>query len=339
MLRTLIAQSTFQSDQYPPPLQRNRLQFLKERWRTMGWKADGGIGELFAEAHTAAGDIAGAIGWYDVVLDAATGDCSIRAFEQRSNLRVRAAWDKVNAAQEARMADATPAPGRASRARGVARRRAHAAKALRQAITQARRIIRAEDRRLAELRTFGETAERSSLRGAAMKRLAMVEETARSARLERAAMLAMKKHYETALRLARRADSVDLFYPASNVIVAQLVLRERVDKALFAEARASLEAKEQEGPDFWSIAEHTNLKLYEAVDLGQLDKRRRAIVAGYGDLAQRVGAGSKWASIYSTATFVLSRYQKRLKPRSKEAAAAGAIRDHLRKLMPAPSAP
>ena len=69
----------------------------------------------------------------------------------------------------------------------------------------------------------------------------------------------MKKHYESALNQARSAGFVDLFYPASNIIVAQLALGERVDKALFEEARASLAAKEATGPDFWSIAEHTNL--------------------------------------------------------------------------------
>src|SRR6185295_15812163 len=101
VLRTMIAQSTFQSQQYDRKLQRERLQHLKERWLAMGWTAGGGIGELFAEAHAAAGDAAGAIDWYDVVLESATNDSSIRAFEQRSNLRVRAAWEKVEAAQHA----------------------------------------------------------------------------------------------------------------------------------------------------------------------------------------------------------------------------------------------
>jgi hypothetical protein len=335
VLRTLIAQSTFQ--QYDRAIQRQRLQHLKERWVAMRWPAGNGIGELFAEAHAAAGDVAGAIAWYDVVLGSATGDSSIRAFEQRSNLRVRAAWDKVASARDAQKEATTSGPaGRG----GVARRRARAAKALRAAVAQARRIIRAEDRRLSELRTFGNTAERSSLRGAAMKRLAMVEEAARSARGERTAITAMKKHYESALTLARGAGSVDLFYPASNIIVAQLALGERVDKALFAEARESLAAKEAAGPDFWSIAEHTNLSLYEAIAAGQLGKLQRRITNGYRDLAERVAAGTKWTSVASTAEFVLSRYLKqaeRLK-RRKEAAAATAVGEYLNKLAHSTSA-
>jgi CHAT domain-containing protein len=338
VLRTLIAQSTFQ--QYDRTIQRQCLSRLKDRWLAMGWTAGNGIGELFAEAHAAVGDIAEAIGWYDVVLGSATGDCSIRAYEQRSNLRVRTAWDQVAAAREAQLAVTNPDTGRAGRARDLARRRARAAKGLRQAIAQARRTIRAEDQRLSNLRTFGDTAERASLRGAAMKRLAMVEETAKSVRGERAAIVKMKQHYENAVDQARRVSSTDLFYPASNMIVARLALGERVDEALFTEVRASLAAKEAAGPDFWSIAEHTNLSLYEAIARGQLEKRRSRIIAGYRDLAQRAGAGSKWASIYNTATFVLSRYLKQTERsrRRKEAAAAIAIRDYLKKQM-APQVP
>ena len=337
VLQTLIAQSTFQ--QYDRGIQLQRLRHLKDRWAAMRWPAGDGIGELFAEAHAAAGDVPGAIAWYDTVLSSATSDSSIRAFEQRSNLRVRQAWNKVAAARQAQRDSASAEGGGAGRARGVARRRAQAAKALRDAVSQARRIIRAEDRRLSELRTFGATAERASLRGAAMKRLAMVEEAAASARGQRAAIAAMKKHYESALALARSAGSVDLFYPASNVIVAQLALGERVDKALLAEARASLTAKEAAGPDFWSMAEHSNLRLYEAVGAGQLARRQRQITNGYRDLAVRVAAGTKWASVHGTAEFVLSRYLKqteRLK-RRKEAAAATAVGEYLRKLSQATS--
>ena len=111
----------------------------------MRWPAGDGIGELFAEAHAAAGDVAGAIAWYDTVLSSATSDSSIRAFEQRSNLRVRQAWNKVAAARQAQRDSASAEGGGAGRARGVARRRAQAAKALREAVSQARRIIRAED--------------------------------------------------------------------------------------------------------------------------------------------------------------------------------------------------
>src|SRR5206468_1737067 len=133
------------------------------------WAAYQCYGDLFAEAHAAAGEVSGAIRWYDAVLASTTGDCSIRAYEQRSNLRVRDAWAKVDAARR-QATGATEGRGRGT-ARETARQRAQASKSLRQAIAKARRIIRAEDRSLARLRMIGETAERASLRGAAMKRL------------------------------------------------------------------------------------------------------------------------------------------------------------------------
>jgi hypothetical protein len=308
-----------------------RLERLKARWLKLGWTTGNGVGELFAEAHAAAGDVSGAIRWYDAVLASTTGDCSIRAYEQRSNLRVRDAWAKVDAARQ-QAAGATEGRGRGT-AREAARQRALAAKALRQAIAKARRIIRAEDRSLASLRMFGETAERTSLRGAAMKRLAMVEAAAKSPRGERRAIAEMKKRYEAA---AEQAGSADLFNSVANIIVAQLALGERVDQELFTKARKSLAKKETEGPDFWSIAEHTNLELYEAVAARQLARRKGRIVSGYTDLARRVGAGTKWASVYSTAAFVLAKYAQHGKSK-QEADAAQAILEALQKLIKTPA--
>jgi hypothetical protein len=329
VLRTMIAQSTFQ--QYDRKLQRERLRHLRERWVAMKWTTGGGVGDLFAEAHAAAGDVSGAIDWYDVVLASATGDGSIRAFEQRSNLRVRAAWDRVEAARKS-VAEVSQRSGTPrGRERPLVQRRRQARRTLAQAIGGARRTIRAEDRSLGSLRTFGETAERASLRGGAMKRLAMVEEVAESLRGQRGAIAAMKKHYQEARELSQRAGSEDVFYPISNIIAAQLALGEPVDKSLFDEARTSLEKKEETGPDFWSMAEHANLALYEAVSGRQLDEQRRRIIAAYADLAERAGSGTRWASVYTTAAFVLSRYSKSTK-RQTETAAADAVREYLKKL-------
>ena len=122
--------------------------------------------------------------------------------------------------------------------------------------------------------------------------------------------------------------------------MAQLALGARVDKGLIAEARACLAAKQATGPDFWSMADHTNVNLYEAMATGQLSKRRRVITTGYADLEQRVGPGAKWASVYSTAAFVLTRYAKRReRSRAKtEAGAANTIIDFLKNLIEKPDA-
>ena len=86
------------------------------------------------------------------------------------------------------------------------------------------------------------------------------------------------------------------------------------------------------------MADHTNVNLYEAMAIGQLSKRRTRITAGYEDLEKRVGAGSKWASVYSTAAFVLTRYAKqrtasRKKADATEAKAANDVLDFLKQLM------
>ena len=334
-LRTLNVESTFQK-KYAPLVQLERLERLKARWLKLGWTVDDGVGELFAEAHAAAGDLDGAIGWYDAVLESTTGDCSIKAFEQRSNLRARQAWSKVEASKRALDA-LNSASSRTGRPVDLARRRAAAARALRTAVARARRTITSEDRRLAGLRMFGDTAERASLRGSAMKLLAMVEEAAKSARGERGAIIKMKEHYGRAADLGRKADSVDLFYALTNVIVAQLALGERVDTKLISETHASLERKEATGPDFWSLADHTNIVLYEAMATRQLRKRRARITAGYRDLAERVSAKSKWGSVYNTAAFVLTRYVNRRGLSKSEVDAARAILESLKKLMPVPN--
>jgi hypothetical protein len=170
-----------------------------------------------------------------------------------------------------------------------------------------------------------------------MKLLAMVEEAAKSARGERGAIIKMKEHYGRAADLGRKADSVDLFYALTNVIVAQLALGERVDTKLISETHASLERKEATGPDFWSLADHTNIVLYEAMATRQLRKRRARITAGYRDLAERVSAKSKWGSVYNTAAFVLTRYVNRRGLSKSEVDAARAILESLKKLMPVPN--
>jgi len=105
-----------------------------------------------------------------------------------------------------------------------------------------------------------------------------------------------------------------------------------VERALFDEARASLRAKEVEGADFWSVVGETELQLYEAIADGRLAERQQALVKSYGDLAARVRGGTKWGSVYDTASFVLSRHVKRARgAAAPEVAAAQAILDYLRK--------
>jgi len=60
-LNTLMVQSTFQG--YDAAYQLKRVRNLEERWEKMGWGASSDLAELFARAHTAAGNLTDAIRW------------------------------------------------------------------------------------------------------------------------------------------------------------------------------------------------------------------------------------------------------------------------------------
>jgi hypothetical protein len=291
----------------------------------MKWPVGDRIGELFADAYAAVGELREAIKWYDAVLESEAGNISVRAFEQRSNLRIRLAWEAVAEAES--QAQATTAAGqRTNRTRrAAATRNGAGSPALRRAIDTARRVIDTESRRLSKLQIFGETAERYNLLGSAKKRLAMVEDAARKPRAERAAVVEMRKHYQDALEQARKAGSAEAFYPAMNLIVAQLALGEKVDDALFAVAHAGHRAKEAEGATFWSVVGATELLLLDAIANRRLQQQKRKIITGYNDLAKRMRSGLQWRSVYDTARFALLSYRQqtsgtRMTPEAKAGA-------------------
>jgi CHAT domain-containing protein len=338
-LRTLIVESTFQRELHAASTQRERLHNLKERWQAMKWTIGERVGELFAEAYGAVGDLPEAIRWYDAVLESEVGDISVRAFEQRCNLRIRLKWEALATKADA---EATAAFGKRKQARGAAARNAARAasqsKALRQAIDSARRAIQQQTRELSKLKVFGDTSERHSLLGSAQKRLAMIESLAGRRGAETDAVKKMRDHYLDALERERQAGKAEVFYPAVNVITAHLALGEKVDASLFAEARESLRAKEAEGADFWSVVGESELELLEAIASRRLHQQKRAILNGYADLAKRMRGGLQWRSVYDTARFTLTAYRRQaLSAKSAAEARAGAeILDFLKKLVVTP---
>jgi CHAT domain-containing protein len=336
-LRTLIVESTYQREAHPQSRQRERLHNLQQRWQAMKWTVGDGVGELFADAYAAVGDLREAIRWYDAVVESAADNVSVWAFEQRSNLRIRVEWEAV--ATEVEAVAATPA-GRRPTGTGRAGRRAAKgtapAKALRLAIGSARRVIRTEAEHLSALRLFGDSGERDSQLGSAMKRLAMVESAAGKPAAERAAIMAMKKHYQSALERKRTARGTDAFYPAMNVIAAKLALGEKVGDALFAEARASQQAKEAEGATFWSVVGATELKLLDAIAKRQLHVHKRRIIASYEDLAKRMRGSLHWRSVYDTANFALSNYRRNASTAKAAAEAATEILNFLKEQVALP---
>jgi CHAT domain-containing protein len=330
-LETLLVQSTFQG--YDAAYQLGRVRSLEERWQKMRWVASSEIAELFARAYGAASDLPSAIRWYETAASTAEGHVSLHILEQLSNLRIRQALKAVDAArsESERLVAAPAQTGRAQAAPGsrtVRQQRADASKRLRAALLSARSTIKGEMKLFEQLTAFQETAERESLRGSAMKRLAMLEAQAKNSKAARLAIEAMSRHYQRALEIARDRNADDLFYPASNMIAAELALNagkakwKGLSQDLFDVARTSARKKNETDPDFWSLVAEPELRLYEAIANGSLPKQIAAIERSFRDVFKRSQAGTQWSSVSDTAHFVLDPYIARAKPAAAKAARA-----------------
>src|SRR5262249_6530720 len=160
-----------------------RVKNLETRCQKMHWQVSSHVAELFAQAFGAAGDLGGAIKWYDTAIDVGGNNVSFKILEQVSNIRIRHAFEEVTRLK----AESEREPANA----GVRRR-------LRTALASARAAVNDEMKVLDQLVAFQDTAERQSLRGSAMKRLAMLEASeGRTAAAERA-VKAMARYYDLA---------------------------------------------------------------------------------------------------------------------------------------------
>ncbi len=298
-LKTLAVESEFQKAE--PAAQRARIQRLEEQARL--WGDLGYVAEAFATACKAAKDPANAMVWYRRALAANDGSASLRAAEQLGNLQVRLAWDGV----EAREGDLG---------------------ARLKALKEARAAIRKALADLARLVAVKPTAERESLCGSAYKRLAMIEAETGNTQAETRAFERMRTHYQEAERLARAAGSADLFYPALNLLAAQLIVDagepgwKGFDPATVSAAREALATKALDEPDFWSEAGSAELKTYLALADGQLASQRSSIEGELEALHLRVSAPWMWASVRDQARLVLPRYAERAGALERNAAKA-----------------
>jgi CHAT domain-containing protein len=322
-LETMVVQSTFQGVDAAYQLERVRL--LEQRWEKMGWSTSNDVAELFASAYAASGDLANAIRWYEAAIATTEGNVSFKAFEQISNLRVRSALKNVSeaASELDRLVASPPAQGarkrgtRAAGSRGRARQLADAKRHVRAATEKARATIRNEMKRLDQLSAFQETVERESMSGSAMKRLAVLETGVGRKEAARRALAAMARHYSRALDLARERKADNAFYPAINLIAAELALRggtkqwKGLPASLFDEAWRDVEAKNQDSPGFWSLIAGPELQLYKAVAQGNLPSQATAIVRSLRDVHRRSQGGSEWASVVDTLRFALDPYLAR----------------------------
>jgi hypothetical protein len=326
-LETLAIGCEFQNA--PALDQRAKIRHLEARFGPR-WGGIGAVAEAFGVACTAAGDTAAAIEWYQRAVQANDASASMKAAEQLGNMRVRQAWDGVDAARNAidrlehlrGREQAKPAAD----AKHLASLRADIERCRGELMLAARAALPRISDGLAlieQLLAFQPSVEREALCGSAFKRLAQVRQVLGEDREARSALAEMKRHYAGAFaRASQRADG-DAFYPASNLLAVNLVLSAAPpDPELLASVRASLERRNRDAPDFWSMAGRTELAMLQALVDGGLAVALPGLLDDYADLHTRVPPPWRWDSVYDQARFVLSGLRQRKGLSEADAAAA-----------------
>lgn len=286
-LETLAVQSATQGA--APEAQREKIRYLEARFEA-DWGGMGAVAEAFGVASAAAQDGERALHWYRRAVAANDGSASVKASEQLANLLARQAWQRIDSARRAG---------------------AHAAQ-LQPLLVQGRADIAAALHTLEALVTVSPTVERESLLGSAWKRLALIEDHAGQGAARSQAARHMAEHYGRAEALAVQAGAADVFYPALNLIAAELVAHGHdprwggPDPQRVRRVRESLERKRRDDPDFWSVIGLPELCVYEALATRSLHTALPAILAAYEELHQRAGTAWMWASVADQLGFVLA---------------------------------
>ena len=330
-LETIVVQTKFQH--FKAQVQVERVRLLEKQFAKK-WGGIGSVAELFGAAYLANREIHSALNWYERAVDSDDGTASIKAAEQLANVRVRLAWETVDTARKQRekmvigLEQAGKGRKTADRNARVAAEKslATAERSLKKSVTSARQSIKQATTLLEKLVAVHSTMERENIYGSAYKRLALIEAAAGRAGEERKAIEAMKVHYERAAVIAREQELSDAFYPALNYLAAELVLNagrpgwKGLDTSIVESTGASLEARSQADPDFWSIVGQTELQLYIAVAAGKLASNLERLQKGYQGHHKRVSAPWMWSSVYDTTQFVLQAYSARTSPKEGKAA-------------------
>ena len=305
-LETLAVESSTQGAD--PARQLEKIAHLKARFGDT-WGGMGAVAESFGVACAAAHDIEGAIHWYAQAVAANDGSSSVKSSEQLANLRARRAWDRLRAPADARRSAADKAA----------------------LITQGRREMADAVQLLQALVTVAPTVERESLLGSVNKRLAMLERVAGQRRAEALAIAQMTAHYRHAVDLAEQTAHPGFFYPALNLLAAELLAPgrriTRLNTDLVSRVREGLLAKRRDDPDFWSVVGLPELGVYQALEQGELAPQLPDLLAAYQDLHQRAGTPMLWASVADQLDFVLG---QRGVGRGAEASAAQRLQQQLR---------
>lgn len=293
-LETLAVQSATQGA--APESQREKIRYLEARFEGE-WGSMGAVAEAYGVAWAAARDIDRALHWYRRAVAANDGSASVKANEQLANLGARQAWTRL---QNAINQGAKPAAVQALTLQSRAE------------IVEAVRVLDA-------LVALSPTVERESLLGSTWKRLVRLEGVAAGGAPSATQALAVEQaighmaaHYRRAEALALQTGQSDLFYPALNLVAAELLARATdqrwsgFEPARLQRVRQSLERKRREDPDFWSVVGLPELSVYEALASHTLAQHLPAVLASFDDMHQRAGTPWMWASVADQLAFVVA---------------------------------
>lgn len=304
-LETLAVECEYQGREKES--RRAKIRHLERRFEAR-WGGMGAVAEAFGVAWAAADDPARAMDWYERAMRCGDGSASMKATEQLGNLRVRQAWARAHAA---------PAKGRDA-----------ALRAAREEIAQALALFQRLD-------ALAESAERASLQGSAYKRLVHIERLAQQPAAARTMLDRMALAYGRAVAIGRATQAPDLFYPALNLLSAQVArVRDQplvLDAGLVSELRHMLVQRTHEDPEFWSVLGQTELMLYEAVAAHRLAQHCEAILRGYTDLHLRAPGSQKWRTVCEQVDFVVAELLE--SGPQRERAAARELKRQLRALV------
>lgn len=207
-------------------------------------------------------------------------------------------------------------------------KRESAADQLTDAEKQAREDIKEGIALLEKVVALEPTMERESMCGSAYKRLAMLAAAEDLEAEAKQAIAKMQQHYAEAEKIGRRDKLEDAFYPMLNRLAAELTLNlgqpgwAGLDATAKAAARAGLQEATSTNPDFWSVVGEVELRMYEAVEAGNLAAALPSIEEAYDDARRRVIADWYWRSVFDQARFTLARYLTIASPSEHRAAEA-----------------
>jgi pimeloyl-ACP methyl ester carboxylesterase/tetratricopeptide (TPR) repeat protein len=297
------------------------------------WTKKGEVAQAIGQAYETLGQFKKAVESYHVALTAKDGGATHKAQEKFANLSIRYVEQEVRLLAE-----------RAEKAKKTAARRQRAgakapAVSLTKEHTEYLKVAQSMLLRLVAecLANDPRLPERLTLLASAHKRYALIALSMGQPDRAVAELKEVHKVTERAAEASRNCKTQDIYYPLLNQIVAHVALH-AVQKSAsplpahtVEEMRASLQAKNNEDPDFWSAINDIELTMYEHVAL------RRLAAAGEGDelpaalqiaqslakLNSQIQDSAKWRSVHDTARLGLGLYaQTRDHPENERRAAA-----------------